>query len=155
MAFEQGLPNLMPGRPGYHLFTSVYQKLFIFVSILGSPVAREVIRATKHNEDLSTPDRYALRLVLTGLRNWVQLNWVQQSYAPTDSNNAQLDFKSRDRNKGWKVGQPHSQNVVVRPIFWLSACLCSGPLIAKPNPGKSNTLPSTDYLTTCDNQLSV
>ena len=49
---QQGLPNRMPG---YHLFMLGYQKLSIFVSQLSSPVARKVIWATKHNNDLSTP----------------------------------------------------------------------------------------------------
>ena len=39
----------------YHLFMMGYQKSSIFVSMLSSPVARKVIRATKHNNDLSTP----------------------------------------------------------------------------------------------------
>ena len=44
-----------PEARGYHIFTLGYQKLSIFVSMLSSPVARNVIQATKHNKDLSTP----------------------------------------------------------------------------------------------------
>ena len=41
-----------PDARGYQLFILGYQKLSIFVSIKSSPVARKVIRATKHNKDL-------------------------------------------------------------------------------------------------------
>ena len=41
---------------GYHLFPLGYQKLSIYVSILSSPVARKVIRATKHDKDLQAPE---------------------------------------------------------------------------------------------------
>ena len=38
------------------IFTMGYQNLSIFASIISSPVARKVIRATKQNKDLSTPE---------------------------------------------------------------------------------------------------
>ena len=44
-------------------------------------------------------------------------------------------------------GQPHSQNVVVRQILLVVRMPLSGRLLAKLNPGKSDTLPSTDYFT--------
>ena len=40
-----------------------------------------------------------------------------------------------------------AESLVVRQIFWLSVCLCSGRLLAKLNLGKSDTLPSTVYFT--------
>ena len=58
-----------PDARGYYLFTLGYQKLSIFVSTLSNLVARKVIRATKANKDLSTPDslifqRYASLLTM-------------------------------------------------------------------------------------------
>ena len=52
------------------------------------------------------------------------------------------------RNDEWITGLVISaESLVVRQIFWLSVCLCSGRLLAKLNLGKSDTLPSADYFT--------
>ena len=59
----------------YYLFTVGYQMFCILVSIISSPVARKVIRATKHNKDLSTPTQEPWSVVIsTGSFFIVQIN---------------------------------------------------------------------------------